>query len=413
MKIQEIEKDVFAEFAKNHILKNFFQTREYGELMKHSEFSVMYIGGYKENELVAASLILYKSIAPSIKYGYAPRGFLVNYYDKELLKDFTKGVKDFFFRKGYAFVKINPEVTYSKVDFDNKTKTINSKSENLLNILKELGYDKLKDNLYFESLLPKYTPVINLNEFEKDLLDEDLVNELNEDETKGAYLIKGNENDIETFYPFVENKNNKTSQYYKVFYQKFKDNNMIDVLLLNLDYNEYVIYLQKRLISEQEINDKINNEFKQNPKDMELFKLKMETDKILNDIQYDISLANAKMQESVIKDIYGAALVTKYEGRVTIIITGQKEDFRMIDAKTFIYFKIIEEYKNAGYDYIDLYGITGDFTDKNPYKKLNDFKLKFKPSIFEYIGEFDLIVNKPFYQILTSTNKIQKEFYGK
>jgi lipid II:glycine glycyltransferase (peptidoglycan interpeptide bridge formation enzyme) len=119
------------------------------------------------------------------------------------------------------------------------------------------------------------------------------------------------------------------------------------------------------------------------------------------------------MQESVIKDIYGAALVTKYEGRVTIIITGQKEDFRMIDAKTFMYFKIIEEYKNAGYDYIDLYGITGDFTDKNPYKKLNDFKLKFKPSIFEYIGEFDLIVNKPFYQILTSTNKIQKEFYGK
>ena len=413
MKVQEIDKDVFAEFAKKHILKNFFQTKEYGELMRHSEFSVMYIGSYKENELVAASLILYKSIAPSIKYGYAPRGFLVNYYDRELLKDFTKGVKDFFFRKGYAFIKINPEVTYSKVDFNNKTKTINSKSKELLNVLKELGYDQLKNNLYFESLLPKYTPVINLNEFDKNLLDEDLVNELNEDETKGAYFVEGNENDIETFYSFVENKNNKTSQYYKVFYQKFKDSNMIDILLLNLDYNEYVIYLQKKLISEQERNDKINNEFKQNPKDMNLLNLKLETDKLLNDIQYDISLANAKMQESVIKDIYGAALVTKYEGRITIIISGQKEDFRMIDAKTFMYYKIIEEYKNAGYDYIDLYGITGDFTDKNPYKKLNDFKLKYKPSIFEYIGEFDLIVNKPFYQILTSTNKIQKEFYGK
>ena len=413
MKVQEIDKDVFAEFAKKHILKNFFQTKEYGELMRHSEFSVMYIGSYKENELVAASLILYKSIAPSIKYGYAPRGFLVNYYDRELLKDFTKGVKDFFFRKGYAFIKINPEVTYSKVDFNNKTKTINSKSKELLNVLKELGYDQLKNNLYFESLLPKYTPVINLNEFDKNLLDEDLVNELNEDETKGAYFVEGNENDIETFYSFVENKNNKTSQYYKVFYQKFKDSNMIDILLLNLDYNEYVIYLQKKLISEQERNDKINNEFKQNPKDMNLLNLKLETDKLLNDIQYDISLANAKMQESVIKDIYGAALVTKYEGRITIIISGQKEDFRMIDAKTFMYYKIIEEYKNAGYDYIDLYGITGDFTDKNPYKKLNEFKLKYKPNIFEYIGEFDLIVNKPFYQILSSTNKIQKEFYGK
>ena len=44
MKVQEIDKDVFAEFAKKHILKNFFQTKEYGELMRHSEFSVMYIG---------------------------------------------------------------------------------------------------------------------------------------------------------------------------------------------------------------------------------------------------------------------------------------------------------------------------------------------------------------------------------
>jgi len=413
MKIQEIEKELFKDFSRNHILKNFFQTKEYGELMRHSEFSVMYIGGFKDETLVAASLILYKSIAPSIKYGYAPRGFLVNYYDTNLLKEFTKAVKDFFFKKGYAFIKINPEVTYSKVDFENKTKTINSKSEELLNTLKEIGYDKLKDNLYFESLLPKYTPVINLNEFEKHLLDENLANELDDDENKGVYLIKGNENDIDTFYPFVESKNNKTSSYYKVFYEKFKDDNMIDLLLLNLDYNEYVIYLQKKYIIEQEKNDKINNDFKQNPKDMDLFKLKMDSDKLLNDIQYDISLANNKMQESVLKEIYGVALITKYEGRITIIITGQKEEFRMLDAKTFMYFKIIEEYKNAGYDYIDLYGITGDFTDKNPYKKLNEFKLKFKPSVFEYIGEFDLIVNKPLYQILWSTNKIQKEFYGK
>ncbi len=413
MKVQEIDKEVFAEFAKTHILKNFYQTKEYGELMRHSEFSVMYVGGYRDNELLAASLILYKNIAPSIKYGYAPRGFLINYYDKELLKDFTKGIKDFFFRKGYAFIKINPEVTYSKVNFDDRTKIINSKSEELINTLKELGYDKLKDNLYFESLLPKYTPVINLNEFKKEELDEQLINEIDDDENKGTYIIKGNENDIETFYPFVEDKNNKTSQYYKVYYQKFKESNMIDILLLNLDYNEYVIYLQKKFIQEQEKNDMINNEFKENPKEMDLFKIKMESDNLINDIKYDISLANAKMQESVLKEIYGAALVTKYEGRITIIITGQKSDFRMLDAKTFMFYKIIDEYKNAGYDYIDLNGITGDFTDKNPYKKLNEFKLKYKPNIFEYIGEFDLIVNKPFYQILSSTNKIQKEFYGK
>lgn len=56
-------------------------------------------------------------------------------------------------------------------------------------------------------------------------------------------------------------------------------------------------------------------------------------------------------------------------------------------------------------------GITGDMTENNPYKDVNEFKLKFNPTTFEYIGEFDLIVNKPFHQLLWSTGKIQKEFF--
>lgn len=413
MKVQEIDKETFSEFAKNHILKNYFQTKEYGNIMTHSEFEVMYIGGYKDNVLVAASLILYKSIAPSVKYGYAPRGFLINYYDTLLLKEFTKGVKDFFFRKAYAFIKINPEVTYSIVDFDKKTKTVNSRSEDLINILKELGYDKLKDNLYFESLLPKYTPVINLNSFDENCLDEKLLAELKSTDNKGIYIMRGNENDIDSFYPFVENKNNKTKSYYKILYEKFKESNMVDILLLNLDYDEYAKYLQRKFIKEQERNDEINAEFKADIKNNDLYKRKIESDNLLNDISYDISLANIKMQESVLRDVYGAALITKYEGRITIVISGQKKDFRLLDAKTYMFYSIIQEYKNEGFDYIDLNGITGDFTNNNPYKKLNEFKLQFKPSIFEYIGEFDLIVNKPLYQLLSSTNKIQKEFYGK
>ncbi len=413
MKIQDIDGDTFNAFASKHILKNFFQTKEYGDVMSHSEFSVRYVGGFVNNELVAAALVLYKSIAPSIKYGYVPRGYLINFYDIELVKEWTKKIKDFFFSKGYAFIKINPEVTFAKVDFDSKTKTINSKSEKLVNTLKELGYDKLKDNLYFESLLPKYTPVINLPTYNFEDLDPELIKQIKDYDDQGIYLLNGNENDIDTFYSFVENKNNKTITYYKTLYNTFKKSDKSDLLLANLDYSDYVKYLQRKYIEEQSNNEKINEEFKSNPNDEELFKKKMESDKLLNDIQADIALGNQKMQESVLQEIYGAALIIRHEGRVSIIISGQKKDFRLLDTKTFIYYKIIEEYKKKGYLFVDLYGITGDFTDNNPYKDLNDFKLKFKPTIYEYIGEFDLIVNKPIHQILWSTNKIQKEFFYK
>lgn len=411
MDIKEIKPEVFSEYAKNHILKNFFQTKEYGDLMKHSDFSVMYVGAYHKGLIVGASLILYKSIGPNMKYGYAPRGFLVDFYDEALLKMFTKKIKEYFLMKGFAFIKINPEVTYSVVNFDDKSKLVNSKSKDLVLRLKELGYDKLRDNLYFESLLPKYTPVINLPNYDFSVLDEKLINNMKDAEISGISMSIGNEEDIEKFYSFVNDKESKTSTYYKFFYKEFKKSDMVDLLMVNLNYETYVKYLQKQYIVEQETNDALNRQFEMTPNDAALYAKKTRSDDIMNRISADMALANQRMQENNTKEVLGAAFVVKYEGRVTIIISGYNKDFQGIDVKSYIFYKIIEEYKKAGYLYLDLYGITADFTDNNPYKTLNDFKLKFKPTVYEYIGEFDLIVNKPFHQLLWSTNQIQKEFY--
>ena len=137
MKVREIDGETFNNFANNHPLKNFYQTKEYGDLMIHSDFSVMYIGGFEDDVLVAASLILYKTIGPSMKYGYAPRGFLLDYYDPDLLKKFTKEIKSYYFKKSFAFIKINPEITYSTIDFDNKSKLINSRNKKLVEDMKK------------------------------------------------------------------------------------------------------------------------------------------------------------------------------------------------------------------------------------------------------------------------------------
>ena len=245
MIIKEIDANVFNEFASKHILKNFFQTKEYGELMTHSDFSVMYIGGYHEDLLIAGSLILYKSIGPNMKYGYAPRGFLIDYYDSELLKEFTKKIKEYFLLKKFAFIKINPEITYATLDYDKKSKLIVSRNKALIQELKSLGYDKLKDNLYFESLLPKYTPVIYLKKYNVDLLDRDLVQSVRNEELGGLRLISGDENDIEKFYSFIDDKENKTLAYYKYLYEIFKKSAM--KLTLNI-YKSNIFMNKKRMI---------------------------------------------------------------------------------------------------------------------------------------------------------------------
>lgn len=411
MLIEQIEKNVFDEFAKNHVLRNFYQTSAYGELMSRNGYTALYIGGFTNSKLVAASLILCKSIGPNIKYGYAPRGFLINYYDTSLLKEFSKKIKDYFFIKGFAFIKINPEITYNIVEYDTKTKIVNTKNKEIINTLKELGYDKLKDNLYFESMLPKYNPIIYLPKYDLNAIENNILKEIVSYEKKGINLTIVDKNDIDLAYEFIKEKTSNKVKYYSDLYEIFSKNNMIDLLLVKLNYAEYTKFMQKEYNEKLEINEQINMEFNENPNDLELYNKKMESDKIINDISKNITIINNRMKEDTNSEILGSAFVIKYENRINILISGQKNDFNNIDVKTFIFYKIIEKYKKENYLYLDMNGITGDMTDTNPYKDVNDFKLKFNPTTFEYIGEFDLIINKPLHQLLWSTGKIQKEFY--
>lgn len=412
MIIKEINKDEFDTFAKNHILKNYFQTKEYGELMTNSNYNRMYIGAYKDNTLVAGSLILYKTISMNIKYGYAPRGFLIDYYNTELLISFTKKIKEYFLKKGFAFIKINPEITLSTINFKEKSKSYNSKSKELIKVLKENGYDKLRDNLYFESLLPKYSPIIYLPTYDFNELDISLKNNIEKNMLSGLKIQIGTEDDIEKYYSFINDKVSKTLTYFKCLYKTFKKSDMIDLILCKIDYSVYAKYLQKEYVNETEKNEKINKEFYRNPNNIDLYNAKTKSDQTIDRISNEIKESTIRMKENEMTELVGGAIIIKQEGRINILSVGYSNNFDNIDIKTFIYYKIIEEYKKAGYSYVDLNGITADFSDTNPYKKLNEFKLKFKPKVYEYIGEFDLITNKPLHQILYSTNKIQKEFYN-
>ena len=54
--------------------------------------------------------------------------------------------------------------------------------------------------------------------------------------------------------------------------------------------------------------------------------------------------------------------------------------------------------------------MTGDFSKENPYYGLNKFKLGFKPKVYEFIGEYDLIINSNIYRSMLKSGKLAKIF---
>ncbi|HIQ94501.1 TPA: peptidoglycan bridge formation glycyltransferase FemA/FemB family protein [Candidatus Ventrenecus stercoripullorum] len=386
MVIKEISVDEFQEFVNSSPLGTYYQTRSYALLMGNYGYDYDFIGFINEyNQIKAASLILIKK-EKSIKYGYAPRGFILDYFNQELLSSFTEELIKYYRKKHICFIKINPEIAISEVDPKTGVKTYNWNYD-IKEILENNGYYKLKDNLYFESILPRFQAVVSLKTFNEDALTKNCRNKIKKGIHKGLHIELSEKSGIDILQRFIEKKKHTNPFYYKDYYNIFHREGMIDLFLVSIDSGEYLINSRKLYEEELERNAILNEELKRKS-NKKIINKKMNSDRKLLAYKNDIQEAT---ELNKIKDkIYIAgALVIKYKNRVHILISGYDTKYKNFAPNYFLHYQIMEYYKKE-FDYIDLNGMTGDFTKENPYNGLNQFKLGFKPKIYEYIGEYDL-----------------------
>lgn len=407
--ICEITANEFDKYAINHELANFMQSSNYASLMSKFDYDVKYIG-YKDkhNELKAATLLLIKKIKHIFKYAYAPRGFLINYRNDKLVEDFTKKIKEYAAKEKIIFIKLNPEIPTYRYNLEYKKKKLSNYL--IKNKLEDLGYIHLMNNMYFEAMLPRFNAILDLKTYDLAKTTKTTKNKVANANRKGLEIVHSeNEDDIKYLYSFVEMKKKRRNLlYYKNYFSIFSKNDYVDLFLVKINYQTYLQNSKDILEKEQEVNEKLTEKlFKNNSE--ENIKAKMDSDRKLQSYRNDVINATYNINKDPNKYIAGA-LCIKYLNRVRIIISGFNVIYGSLNPNYFLHNEIFKYYKDK-YNYIDLNGITGDFKNKdNPYYGLNRFKLGFKPDIYEFIGEFDLVVNQKIYDLLLTTNQIQKEF---
>ena len=107
MKIVILTPEQFDNFSDNHPLHTYYQTSMYGNLMKKNGFKVEYYGFVDgSNMLIGATLMLTKKLFFGHKYAYAPRGFLIDYDNKQLITELCRKLKRYLAKSNYVFLKI-------------------------------------------------------------------------------------------------------------------------------------------------------------------------------------------------------------------------------------------------------------------------------------------------------------------
>ena len=116
MQIILLDEARFDNFAINHPNHNYYQTSNYGRLMTKHGHNSYYLGLVDDiGNIKAATLMIVKNDSKEKrKMGYAPRGFLIDWNDDELVKNFTDGLKEFLSKRNFTYLKLDPLVVYKE-----------------------------------------------------------------------------------------------------------------------------------------------------------------------------------------------------------------------------------------------------------------------------------------------------------
>ena len=411
MRLYEVPKHIFNEFSERNKIRNFYQTSEYGDWMEKRGYKCIYLAFMDEGRIIhAATLIIYKNVFSEYKYGYAPRGFLINYNDEELFKEFTRHIKMFLKAKNFAYLKIDPPLIYKSRDKHGKVISGGKDNTPLINKMKKLGYIHLGFNNHFEGLKPRWNAVIKLDKNENNMFmsfDKGTRNKINNSMRKGLEVYKGTVDDIPIFYDFIKKNYDRPISYYYDYYQIFKKREMIDLYLVKLDPVKYLETSKYLYENELENNNNIVKTMIGKVKKKNLTNKKIESDKLLNVYKKDVVLATKLLAEHPDGLIIGGSMVIKYNKQLQFLIDGIDEEYKSFNPNHLLKWTVIKEYLNSKYYYIDLNGIVGDFSkENNEYYGLNQFKLGFNSDVIEYIGEFNLPINNPIYHLVQKSSAL-------
>ena len=167
LKLKNIEKEQYDNFVKNHKTKShFLQSLSWGEFAKAKKnLTPYYLGLVNEKEeIVGATLLLEKKLPMNYTYFYAPRGYVIDFKKKELVRDMTKKIVEFVKSKKAIFIKIDPDIIIKEYNYLNEEVELKNNHEEIFKTLKELGYKHQGFTKNFETMQPRYSFRIDLNQ---------------------------------------------------------------------------------------------------------------------------------------------------------------------------------------------------------------------------------------------------------
>ncbi len=432
--VTNISADRFNTFAAKHQKNHFLQSYEWGVFKSKSpdwSFDTVGLEDHAGN-LVAGALVLIRFL-PIIKrpFLYVPRGYIIDFNDKQLMKTFTESMRQYAKSKKAIFIKIDPDLKYVDRTVDGEKVEGAIENNELLQTLTNLGYLHLGFTQDFDSSIqPRYTFRLDLIPSEKDLLQgcqSKTRYNIKVAQKKGIEIVEGTREDLKTFEAIMRVTGERDGfltrplSYFEDMYDTLAPNGMCKLYLAKLNTKHALVNIEEELVQTQQsianLQTQLQNEELSEKKRQKIQnKLEPETNKLKNLIQQKEEIQ--KLYEEHPTGITMSGIIATYFGNKSWYLYGASDNmYREFMPNYYIQWQAFTEAKQNGYEIYDFFGISGKTDESDHLYGLYRFKKGFGGEFTEFIGEFDYVIDPIGYfawtKLLPQFKKFKKKLRSK
>ena len=413
--VENIEKEKYEKFVKNHKSKShFLQSYAWGEFSKKCKgYNPYYVGLVDDKDkLLCAALLLEKKLPMGYSRFYSPRGFVIDFYNKELLTEFVKEIKKFVKKHKGIFIKIDPDIIWRKENYLGEEVALDKDPKEIFESLKSLGFKHKGFTKNFETEQPRYTFRIDMNQsFSKTTKQR-----INKGESLGTKVRLGTVEDVKEFshlMDLTENRKDFVShdyEYYKNLFEIYNEDNHMDLFIGS--------------VNTKEIIDRYNGELEEVNKQLEPLQTE-ELSKSAKTKKAELDKRKEKLLEYIkeyqeAQDKYGEEIILnghvimEYGDKAWVLYAGNHNILMDSYSNYAVYKEHIKYCHEHGIKMYDQFGTVGDLSKDNPRLGLHEFKKKFGGDYVEFMGEFDLVTKKFMYFVFNKLvpiyrNKVRRK----
>lgn len=391
----------FNAFVEGSDLNTVFQSMPWAE--SKPNWDHMIVSVTENGEIRAAALVLIRKVAFGTSLWYIPRGPLMDYHNSELVSFFFENLKIMAKKKHCMDICFDPEVLYRRYLFSEKDKEHPVMNQDVIDHLRSIGAEHRGFTMHInDTIQPRFNAVMDLFPGYEETLSRKTRQSLRRAERMGTQIRIGHQyiSQFAQAMSYTEERQGialRNEEYFRNMAEAYGDHCIIMIAYLN--FREQFQKLDEQI-------DTINAQLaegKHSKKETNILKTNLN-----NAITEKEKLQKDYAREKKEEVILGGQLALYNDHVMELLYQGNNTDYLRLRSSYVMYEKCMDICVEKGIPKCSFGGVEGTLDDH-----LSQFKQNWPIHVEEYIGEFNVVLNRFMYSMVDDVYPKIRDFMVK